>query len=159
LVTTNTPVAALSIGLPKESIVHVGIRGPRNSPAQLGYAKDMGATIFTMKEVRKRGIESVVDDAISIANNGTKKVFLTICSDCIDAGFNPGGPADFNGLLPHELLTSLHTIGQSGIAGLDYVEIYPGQDRNGFSSHLVAWAMIYLLTGMAVSKRNSTVNV
>lgn len=141
-----------------KSIVHVGIRGPRNSPAQLGYAKDMGATIFTMKEIRKRGIEAVIDDAISIAHTGTKKIFLTICSDCIDAGFNPGGPADFNGLFPHELLPSLHRIGQSGIAGLDYVEIYPGQDRNGFSSHLVSWAMIYLLTGMADRKRNSTSN-
>jgi len=118
----------------------------------------MGATVFTMREIRKQGIESVVEDAISIAQTGTKKVFLTICSDCIDAGFNPGGPADFNGLLPNELLTSLHTIGQSGIAGLDYVEIYPGQDQNGFSSHLVSWAMIYLLTGMADRKRNSISN-
>lgn len=138
----------------KKSIVHVGIRGPRNSPAQFEYAKSMGATIFTIREIRKRGIDAVIDDAIAIAHEKTKKVFVTICSDCIDAGFNPGGPADFNGLFPHELLPSLYRIGESGIAGLDYVEVYPGQDPQAFSSHLVSWAIIYLLVGMATRKKN-----
>ena len=138
----------------KKSIVHVGIRGPRNSPAQLDYAKSMGARIFTIQEIRKRGAEAVIDDAINIAHEKTKHVFVTICSDCTDAGFNPGGPADFNGLFPHELLPSLHKIGESGISGLDYVEVYPTQDPQGFSSHLASWAIIYFLVGMASRKKN-----
>lgn len=138
----------------KKSIVHVGIRGPRNSPAQQDYAKSMGARIFTIREIRKRGINAVIDDAINIAREKTKHIVVTICSDCTDAGFNPGGPADFNGLFPHELLPSLFTIGEAGIAGLDYVEVYPTQDRHGFSSHLASWAIIYLLAGMA-SRRKS----
>lgn len=137
----------------KKSIVHVGIRGPRNSVAQYEYAKSMGASIFTIHEIRKRGMDAVIDDALNIAHEKTKYVFVTICSDCVDAGFNPGGPADFNGLFPHELLTSLHKIGTSGIAGLDYVEVYPNQDPHGFSSHLAAWAIIYLLAGMASKKK------
>jgi guanidinopropionase len=138
----------------KKSIVHVGIRGPRNSPSQYEYAKEMGATIFTIREIRKRGIDAIIDDAINIAQQNTKYVFVTICSDCIDAGFNPGGPADFNGLFPYELLPSLFRIGKAGIAGLDYVEVYPNQDPQGFSSHLAAWAMIYALAGMAAKKRD-----
>jgi agmatinase len=106
-----------------KSIVHVGIRGPRNSPSQLEYAKGMGARVITIREIRKRGIDAVIDDAINIAHEKTKHVFVTICSDGIDAGFNPGGPADFNGLLPYELLPALHQIGSSGVAGLDYVEV------------------------------------
>jgi agmatinase len=138
----------------KKSIVHVGIRGPRNSPAQFDYAKSMGARIFTIREIRKRGIDAVIDDAIDAAREKTKHVFVSICSDCTDAGFNPGGPADFNGLFPHELLSSLHRIGESGISGLDYVEVYPGQDPHGFSSHLASWALIYLLVGMASGKKS-----
>jgi agmatinase len=113
----------------------------------------MGATTFTIREIRKRGMEAVVDDAINIAHEKTKHVLVTICSDCTDAGFNPGGPADFNGLFPHELLPALHTIGEAGISGLDYVEVYPTQDPHGFSSHLASWAIIYLLVGMASRKK------
>jgi guanidinopropionase len=140
----------------KESIVHIGIRGPRNSPTQYAYAKDMGAKLFTIKDVREKGMDAVVTEALAIAHTNTKHVFVTICSDCIDAGFNPGGPADFNGLFPHELLPALYRIGQAGIAGLDYVEIYPGQDPNSFSSHLASWGIIYLLVGMASGKMNKS---
>lgn len=137
----------------KKSIVHIGIRGPRNSPAQFEYAKEMGATIFTIREIRKRGIDTIIEEAIDIARENTKYVFVTICSDCIDAAFNPGGPADFNGLFPHELLPALYRLGESGIAGLDYVEVYPNQDPQSFSSHLASWAIIYMLVGMASRKK------
>jgi guanidinopropionase len=135
------------------SVVHIGIRGPRNSSSQFEYARNMGARVFAINEIRKRGIDEVIDEALAIAHQDTKYVFVTICSDCTDAGFNPGGPADFNGLMPHELLPSLYRIGQSGIAGLDYVEVYPNQDPQGFSSHLASWAMIYALAGMAAGKK------
>lgn len=137
----------------KQSIVHVGIRGPRNSPAQYEYARSMGARIFTTKDIREKGMEAVTEEAIDIAHTKTKYVFVTICSDCIDAGYNPGGPADFNGLSPNELFPALHRIGRTGLNGLDYVEVYPGQDPQGYSSHLAAWAMIYALSGMAMRKR------
>ena len=138
----------------KSSIVHVGIRGPRNSPAQLEYAKSMGARIFNIREVRRRGMDAVVDEAMSIAGENTKHIFVTVCSDCIDAAYNPGGPADFNGLFPHELFSALYRLGEAGIAGLDYVEIYPTQDPNSFSSHLASWGIIHALAGLAVRKRD-----
>ncbi|HUN55347.1 MAG TPA: agmatinase family protein [Smithella sp.] len=137
----------------KKSIVHIGIRGPRNSPSQLEYAKQMGASVFHMGEIRERGMEAVINDAINIAYEKTKYVYVTICSDCIDAAFNPGGPADFNGLVPYELFSSLYKLGIAGISGLDYVEVYPNQDANSFSSHLASWAIIYALVGMASKKK------
>lgn len=65
-----------------------------------------------------------------------------------------GGPADFNGLLPHELFSALYTIGSAGISGLDYVEVYPIQDPSSFSSHLASWAIIHALVGMASKKKS-----
>lgn len=137
----------------KKSIVQIGIRGPRNSPAQFEYAKQMGAKVLHIGEIRKRGMEAIINDAINIAHEKTKQVYVTICSDCIDAAYNPGGPADFNGLFPYELFTSLYELGKTGIAGLDYVEIYPPQDPNSFSSHLASLAIIYALVGMAARKK------
>ncbi len=135
-----------------ESIVHLGIRGPRNSPEQYRYARQMGASVFTMKTIRERGIQPVIDDALRIASEGTRQIYVTICSDCLDASINPGGPADYNGLFAHELFSSLYTIGERGIAGIDFVEVYPGQDPNNFSSHLASWALIHALAGMAKSR-------
>ena len=135
------------------SIAHVGIRGPRNSPEQLAIAKTMGARIFTMGDIRQRGFDAVMQNALNVAHERTKHVFVTMCSDCFDAGFNTGGPADFNGLTPRELLPWLFTIGEQGISGADYVEVYPTMDPNGRSSHLAAWSLIYLLAGMASKKK------
>ncbi|MGE5698956.1 MAG: agmatinase family protein [Deltaproteobacteria bacterium] len=139
----------------KKSIVHVGIRGPRNSPAQFEYARSMGAKVFNIRDIRKRGIDAVIDDAISIAWEKTRHVFVTVCSDCIDAAYNPGGPADFNGLFAHELFSALYRLGESGVAGLDYVEIYPNQDPKSFSSHLASWGIIHVLAGLAARKRDN----
>ena len=140
----------------KKSIVHIGIRGPRNSPAQMEYAKEMGAKVFTILDIRSRGMDAVIDAAIGLATTGTSCIYVTICSDCIDAAFNPGGPADFNGLFPNELFSALYKLGKSGISGLDFVEIYPLQDPRGFSSHLAAWSIIHALAGLAARKKEGT---
>ena len=141
----------------KQSIVHFAIRGPRNSPAQFDYAREMGARVMTIREVRSRGIEAAVREALSVAGEKTQSIYVTICSDCIDAAFNPGGPADFDGLFPHELFTALHTIAEAGIAGLDYVEVYPTQDPQCFSSHLASWAIIHALVGVALNRKSREV--
>ena len=145
--------AAQIPGVKTTSIVHVGIRGPRNAPAQVEYAKSIGATIFSIKEIRELGMEEVMNRAVDIAYRDTKAVYVTICSDSIEVAYNPGGPADFDGLTPHELFGALHRLGKEGIAGLDVVEVYPMQDQNGVSSHLASWEMVHALVGMAVRKK------
>jgi len=138
-----------------QSVVHLGIRGPRNSPAQMEYAREMGASVFTIRDIRSRGIDAVVEEAIRIAHERTEQVYVTICSDCIDAAFNPGGPADFNGLFAHEIFSALYRIGEAGFEGLDFVEVYPNQDPHAFSSHLATWAIVHALAGLSARKRGA----
>lgn len=138
------------------SIVHIGIRGPRNTPEQAEYARSIGATIFTIKDIHEMGIEEIIDRTINIAYRNTDRVYVTICSDVIDIAFNPGGPIDFDGLTPHELFYSLNRLGKEGIAGMDFVESYPLQDDKGISSHLACWAFINALVGMAARKKENT---
>jgi guanidinopropionase len=137
----------------RTSIVHIGIRGPRNAPVQAEYAKRIGAKVFNINTIHELGMDEVMKRAIEAAYDGTDAVYVTVCSDCMDTGFNPGGPIDFDGLTPHELFTALHQIGSEGIAGLDFVEIYPRQDPNGYSSHLASWAFIHALVGIASRKK------
>jgi guanidinopropionase len=136
------------------SIVHFGIRGPRNAPSQAEYAKEIGAKVISINEIHELGIKKAIDQAVKIAYDGTDAVYISICSDIFDAAYNPGGPADFNGLTPRELFYALFTLAQQGIAGLDFVEVYPIQDANSVSSHLAAWSFIYGLAGMAMRRKN-----
>jgi len=146
-------------GVRNSSIVQVGIRGPRNSPAQAEYARQIGATVFTINDIHRLGIEDVINQTINIAYNGTKAVYVTICSDAIEVAFNPGGPCDFDGLTPHQLFYALHELGKQGIAGLDYVESYPIQDSNNVTSHLVTWAFIHALVGMASRRKMAAAKI
>ena len=135
-----------------QSVVHIGIRGPRNSKAQYEYAKTMGSTIYNNLQIRELGIERVIDEAVAIAKRDTERFYVTICSDCVDIASNAGGPIDFDGLQPWELFSSLFRLGQEGLSGLDFVEIYPLSDPRSISSHLAAWAMIHALAGLAKNK-------
>ncbi len=138
-------------GVRPQSVVHFGIRGPRNSPLQTALAAEAGSKVMTMKEVRELGFEAALNEALAAAKEGTTAVYLTICSDILEAAFNPGGPPDFGGLTPHELFSLIHRVALSGLAGMDFVEIYPPQDPLDRSSHLAVWAFVHALCGLAMA--------
>jgi len=140
-------------GIRPESVVHYGIRGPRNSPYQAALARDLGARTMTIKEVRDKGVVPSIEEAIKLAHEGTEAVYFTICSDILDAAHNPGGPPDFGGLTSYELFDVVHRVAKSGIKGMDMVEVYPLQDSYNRSSHLTVWAFVHALTGMALAGR------
>ncbi|MEM1032236.1 MAG: agmatinase family protein [Myxococcota bacterium] len=138
------------------NIVHFGIRGPRNSAAQHAAAREMGATVISALSIRRRGIDDALEEALAIATDGADLLYVTVCSDVVDAGFNPGGPADFGGIYPWELFHVLFTAGARGARGMDIVELYPVTPLAERSAHLQAWATIYFLAGASThpSKRN-----
>ncbi len=140
-------------GVRTKSLVHLGIRGPRNMREQQEYAQSIGATTLSINDVRQQGIDRVVEAAHRIASAHTQGVYVTVCSDVLDAAFNPGGPTDPNGLTTYELYRALHYLGQQeNVIGFDLVEVYPPNDPNGVSSHMAVWALLHLLVGMAERK-------
>ncbi|WHH61475.1 agmatinase family protein [Petroclostridium sp. X23] len=137
------------------SMVHLGIRGPRNTQEQAEYAKSIGATTFTSFDVHRMGIEAVVDEAYKIASDGTEKIYVTVCSDILDVAFNPGGPPDPNGLTSYELSLALYKLSSYGIHGFDIVEFYPPSDPTNEASHVAAWLIQYVMAGLAQRKNNN----
>ncbi|MBT2520164.1 agmatinase family protein [Arthrobacter sp. ISL-28] len=132
------------------TIVHTGIRGPRNTKGQWEYAREVGAQILTINDVRDRGIEAIIKEAHALASKGTDGVYVSICSDVIEAAFNPGGPPDPNGLTTYELFRAVRYLGQqSNLVGYDHCEVLPPLDPTSLASHTAAWAAIYMLGGMA----------
>ncbi len=131
-------------------VVHFGIRGPRNSPSQMQYARDHGVEVITMAEVRKEGLANALARAKEIISTGTDGYYVTVCSDAIDFAFNPGGPIDFGGLSAETMCETLFSLAQGPMLGLDLVEVYPRLDAREVSVHLMSWLAVYGLAGLAV---------
>ncbi|MGQ9677057.1 MAG: agmatinase family protein [Chloroflexota bacterium] len=140
-------------GVVPDRIVQVGIRGPRNARWGWDYAASTHAKVYTTLDIRRLGIEEVTRQAIEIAHDGTDLVYVTVDSDILDQAYNPGGPPDPGGISSLELIISLFEVGKAGIAGADVVEIYPPKDPANASAHAMAWAILYLLGGLATRSR------
>lgn len=135
-----------------KNVVHVGIRGPRNNPQQMKFAKEKGATVITSFDVKIKGIEQTLNKILEIVKDGTDAVYITVCSDVLDVSCNPGGPPDLCGLTTFELAYLLYEIASKGINGFDFVEIYPPTDQNNVSSHVATWMALYVMAGIAKHK-------
>ena len=136
-------------GVKTSSIVHFGIRGPRNSRYGINFAREIGATVITSRDIHAMGFSSALEKAISIAKDGTDAFYVSICSDAIDPAYNPGGPPDPDGLTSHEILTAAYETCLAGPSGFDIVEIYPTQPGATFSLHLAVWMGMYALAGLS----------
>jgi agmatinase len=146
----STPFARIyeSESVRNESIVHMGIHGPRNKPETGKFANEVGATTISSREIRQsKDLAAMAKRAYEIASEGTEAVYLSICSDVLDFAFNPGGPVDGNGLTSYELVELVHEFCKLGIRGMDFVEVYPQQDLNDNSSHFVSTVILYALAG------------
>lgn len=136
-----------------QKIVHIGIRGPRNHREEYNNAVKYGATVIPCMEVKKKGWEASIQKALEIASRDTELLYVTICSDCLDAAFMPQGPQDMGGLTSFELLMMVHECGKAGAGGFDFVEIYPESGSLQTASHVGCWLALYYLNGLAEYKK------
>ncbi|MFC4738251.1 agmatinase family protein [Bacillus daqingensis] len=142
-------------GVVNESLVHMGIHGPRNKPENGRHAAANGTTTMTIHDIRRLGDpREAARQAYDIASANTDAVYLSICSDVLDHAFNPGGPVDGNGLNSFELLEIVHEITSLGTIGMDFVEVYPQQDATDFSSHFASFIALYGLAGEIQHRSN-----
>lgn len=135
-------------GVRNESLIHTGIKGPRNKPETGKYAKENGAVTLTINDIKEaKDLRAYANEIYDMASKDVDVVYLTICSDVLDFAFNPGGPVDGNGLTSYELVTMIYEFGKRGVCGMDFVEVYPQQDANQNSAHFVSTAVLYVLAG------------
>lgn len=139
-------------GFNPKNMVSVGIRGPRNHYNAVKKARERGATVITTWDIYRDGVAASIRRAIDIATEGTKAFYVTICSDVLEPGNNPGGAADLSGLTSLELGMMLYECGRRGAASFDYMEVFPSNDLNQVSSNLAVWMTLYLINGAAQYK-------
>ena len=83
-----THIFGFSPKIQPEHAVQIGIREVDSDERQL--VKKSGIRVFTMKEIDRRGIGTVMDEALSIVTKGTAGFAVTLDADFLDPYESPG---------------------------------------------------------------------
>jgi agmatinase len=134
-----------------ERYVQIGMRGWWPGEAVLRWQAERGITTFFMHDVRRLGVDRVVERALEIVGEGP--AFLTVDIDVLDPAFAPGtGTPEPGGMTPLELLAACRTVAERiRLVGADVVEVAPTAlvDRTA----LVAERIVReVLTGVALAR-------
>ena len=118
---------------PKNTVV-VGYRSDEiNKEQELNNIKNMGVSVFTMEDIKKYGIEYVMEKAIDIATTNTNGIHISYDLDVIDPNFAPGvSVPEINGIdagTAMKIVSILKT-NISKIKSFDLVEYNPDYDIN-----------------------------
>jgi agmatinase len=127
-------------------------------------AQKLRVRVFTSDEVRARGIEEVVTEAVKTAKSGCDGIYVSIDMDVVDGGYLAATPAPrFDGLRNADLLTAMGLLGRADVQALDVCGLNPtvevmGQGKTGqrFGVHLVlrfAHAKMSAIAGDAWGRR------
>lgn len=155
-VSNGSPVRRLvEDGLDPSRIVQLGIADFANSAAYARRAADLGITVVTMDDVRRRGADDVAAQALEIAGAGGGPVHLDIDVDVCDRSVAPGCPASVpGGLQAWELRSLVRAIARDGrVRSADIAEVDATADApDGRTVRLAALCVLELLAGKAVPR-------
>ncbi|MFH8249559.1 arginase family protein [Microbacterium sp. B2969] len=141
-------------GLDGRCIVQLGIADYANSVAYARRAADLGITVITLDEVRRRGAADVVAEALSIAGAEGGPIHLDIDVDVCDRSVAPGCPASVPGGLEAWELRALVRAAASDplVRSADIVEVDATADApDGRTVRLAALCVLELLAGKATT--------
>jgi agmatinase len=131
-------------------VVHIGARGFSNSAASARNAFELGFRWISAEEFRRRGVEAVAAEAISVAFAGTDHVYLSVDVDVADVTFAPGTQSPRpGGLASWELMPLVRTFALAGCGGCDVVEVASVPDVADFTALLAAELILEFLGGRA----------
>jgi agmatinase len=134
--------------------VQIGLRGYWPGEREFAWQAERGITSFFMHDVRRDGIEAVVERALEIAGAGP--VFLTVDVDVLDPAFAPGtGTPEPGGMTSADLLWACREVARRlELVGADVVEVIPTAPGSSDVTALVADRIVReILNGVALRRR------
>ncbi|MEQ1913242.1 MAG: arginase family protein, partial [Vicinamibacterales bacterium] len=103
-----------------------------------GLVRASGVHVFTMKDIDRHGIASVVEQAVGFATAGTAGVHVSFDMDACDPSVAPGvGTPVRGGLDYREAHMVMEVVADSGrLTSLDLVEVNPTLDIRNATAQL-----------------------
>ena len=124
---------------PKVLPAHTVIIGVRNLDEREKIAvRDSHVHVFTMKDIDRQGIASIVEQAVNLAGNGTAGIHVSWDMDVCDPVIAPGvGTPVKGGLDYREAHMVMEIVADSGLlTSLDLVEVNPTLDVRNATAQL-----------------------
>jgi len=119
------------------NLCYIGVRS--YEVGEWANLRRLGATVFYMEDVERRGFAAVFEDAVRIATRGTQGFGISIDLDGFDPSEVPGvGLKVRGGLEGREVTAALRQIGaHPALRALEIVEYIPELDQGGRTARLV----------------------
>jgi formimidoylglutamase len=113
-----------------ENFVEIGIRNFTNARTYRRYVEDKNGLIFTVDDIRKKGLTNVIEKTIQRITKGTDLTYISVDMDSLDQIYAPGVSAPTpDGLTPHQILKIIRSIAmKTNLIGMDIVELNPLYD-------------------------------
>src|SRR5687768_8739205 len=144
----DDPLYGLASGvLEPEHVCLVGVRS--YEPEEDERLRRLGVRVVFMDEIRERGIDAVLDEALGIVTAGTSGFGVSIDLDVITPEDAPhvGTPVT-GGVTSTELARALEDVaGRPGLAAVELVEYSPRLDRDGSTARVAIDLLAALLCG------------
>jgi arginase len=124
---------------PKVLPQHTVLVGIRNLDEREKIAvRDSGVHVFTMKDIDRQGIASIVEEAVRLAGSGTAGIHVSFDMDVCDPLIAPGvGTPVKGGLDYREAHMVMEIVADSGLlTSLDLVEVNPTLDVRNATAQL-----------------------
>lgn len=152
-ISNGSPVRRLiEAGLSPKRIVQIGIADFSNSPAYAQRAQDLGIRVIARSELRRRSVEDIWAEAISIAGVGSAGVHVDFDVDVCDRAVVPGCPAAApGGISADELRQFAYLAGWSQLVkSIDITEVDATADApDGRTVRLAALVLLEAAAGLA----------
>jgi agmatinase len=134
--------------------VQIGLRGYWPGEKEFSWQAERGITSLFMHEVRDRGIEAVIENALAAVGPGP--LYISVDVDVLDPAFAPGtGTPEPGGMSSAELLWACRTLAAGlDVVGAEVVEVAPSAVGSADITALVADRVVReILTGIALRRR------
>jgi arginase len=132
-------LTGLAGAIPAVRPEHCAIVGVRDiDPLEREALRSSGIHVYAMHEVDRRGLATVMEEAISRISTGTDGFHVSFDMDVMDPGEAPGvGTPVFGGMTYREAHLAMEMLASSGgVRSLDLVEVNPILDSRNATAEL-----------------------
>jgi arginase len=133
---------------PKVDPQHIAIVGVRDlDPGERELLRANHIHVYTMTDIDRRGISSVMEEAIAVAGRDGRRIHLSLDLDALDPSEAPGvGTPVRGGLSYREAHLSMELLAASGrLCSMDVVEVNPILDRENATASLAVGLVLSAL--------------
>lgn len=130
------------------SSMHIGIRGSKYGPEDLGEDAGYGFSVLGTWEIDRIGIDGYVTQIVEKV--GERPLYLSIDIDVLDPAFAPAtGTPEIGGFTSRELVGILRGLRGLNVVGADVVEVAPAYDHADITSIAAANVVYELISLMS----------